>query len=93
MATTTKNNKVALKLTLGGLSHNLDQLAAQIDAVPLSSAGAAIVKQLKKELSTQIVTLMEQADALISFYQQKTTVTTTTTKTTTTTTESQIGNQ
>ncbi|KAL7579978.1 hypothetical protein ACA910_004971 [Epithemia clementina (nom. ined.)] len=92
MATTSKNNKVDLKLTLGGLSHKLDQLAAQIDAVPSSSAGAAIVKQLKKELSTEIVTLMEQADALISFYQQKTTVTTTTT-TTTTTTESQIGNQ
>jgi hypothetical protein len=54
-----------LRQQLALLSHNLDLLAASVDAVLSENIG---VKQRKKELSLRIVELMERADGLISFY-------------------------
>lgn len=54
-----------LRQQLAMLSHNLDLLAARVDAVLFDNAQ---VKHRKKELSQSIVVLMERADALISFY-------------------------
>jgi hypothetical protein len=54
-----------LRQHLALLSHELDHVAAQVDGVLSENGG---VKQRKKDLSQRLVTLMERADALISFY-------------------------
>ena len=63
-------NTIDLKKVLGGISYILDQIAASIDSIPASVD--PIVKQRKKDLSTQIVALMERADTLISTYKNET---------------------
>ena len=59
-----------LKSVLGGLSYGLDQMAAKIDAIP-AITGDDTVKKYKKELSNQVVTLMDRTDSMIAFYQQE----------------------
>ena len=62
-----------LKSVLGGLSYSLDQMAAKIDAIP-AITGDDTVKKYKKELSNQVVTLMDRTDSMIAFYQQESTL-------------------
>lgn len=54
-----------LRKSLALLSHDLDQLAAQIDQVVVSIEE---IRGTKKELSSRVVRMMERADVLISFY-------------------------
>lgn len=53
-----------LRKRLALLSHNLDQLAAQIDQVDSTIE----IKGMKKELSNRVVKMMERADVLISIH-------------------------
>lgn len=61
-----KHNK-NLEKTLAGVSYNLDQYAAQVDAVP--SKHHPDLKSRKKLLSNQIVQLMQRADVYMTHYQ------------------------
>lgn len=53
-----------LRKSLALLSHDLDQLAAQIDQVISTEE----IRSKKKEMSNRVVQMMERADVLISFY-------------------------
>jgi hypothetical protein len=53
-----------LRKSLALLSHDLDQLAAQIDQVISTEE----IRSTKKEMSTRVVRMMERTDTLISFY-------------------------
>ena len=53
-----------LRKSLALLSHDLDQLAAQIDQVISTEE----IRNKKKEMSNRVVRMMERTDVLISFY-------------------------
>lgn len=55
-----------IRTYLAQLSDSLDKIAARVDGV--NSAGDNEIKVRKKALSKMIVQLMDQADALIAFY-------------------------
>ena len=58
-----------LEKDLAKISHNLDTLAATVDAVP--SHGDADIKGRKKRASQQLVLMMERADEMLEVYAQK----------------------
>lgn len=57
-----------LEKDLANLSYSLDKLAAGVDSV--LSRNMDVVRMKKKFLSTKIVKLMEEADVLLSLYQE-----------------------
>lgn len=64
-ATLPKQN---LEKLIGRVSYNLDLFAAKVDAVPSKQTPA--LKARKKQLSNQIVKLMQRADIFVTFYQE-----------------------
>ena len=58
-----------LEKDLSKISHDLDTLAAKVDAVP--SHGDADIKVRKKRASQQLVLMMERADYMLEVYAQK----------------------
>lgn len=58
-----------LEKDLAKVSHDLDSLAAKVDAVP--SHGVEQIKRRKKLCSERIVAMMERADYMLEIYTQK----------------------
>jgi len=58
-----------LERDLAKISHDLDTLAANVDAVP--SHGDAEIKRRKKAYSEQVVKMMARADFMLSLYKQE----------------------
>ena len=61
-----KKNAMTLEKLLAKVSYNLDQYAAKIDSVP--SKKHRDLKPRKKEISNQIVQLMQRADVYVARY-------------------------
>lgn len=59
-------NAMTLEKLLAKVSYNLDKYAAQVDAVP--SKKHSNLKPRKKDLSNQIVQLMQRADVYLELY-------------------------
>ena len=67
LAAKNTNGNFNLERTLAMLSYNLDQCAAQVDAVP--SKQHHDLKPRKKALSNQIEQMMQRADVFMGHYQ------------------------
>ena len=59
-------NSMSLEKLLAKVSYNLDKYAAQVDAVP--SKKHKDLKPRKKDISNQIVQLMQRADVYLELY-------------------------